>query len=834
MRKKYHKLQNNSGSTLIVVLVAVSFLAVIAAIIMSVSSANLRMKQLEYASKQNFYVDEAGLDDVYNGIGKDVSKALTKAYTKTLMEASTTGKYPTQKAAYNAFAGSLYSELKNLYGEESDGAKPETLEKLNSYISRNEAGESLEVISYKGAHIVPDTETGAELFQYILQGVTVKYLENDLYESVITTDIVIEVPYIDFFQNFNQILDYSLIGNKGITFRGTAGADAGVNVEGNVYAGVASTTSGSENASYGGYMYDTNTYDGMNFYKAIVRFKDSSYIISKGDFNICESGVTIDSKVSAVTGEAQSSLWAENIRTVENGRNDASFSKETLKSSSLNAVANIYVADDLELNARNSNVTLNGSYYGYNYNNSGSGSTAVYDTWEKGYLQDKYQAQSGKTAAAHTTSSSIVVNANNSVLDLSGLNTLMVAGVAYVDIKTPNKAYGSLNAGEAQEYRTGESVAMRYNQFLYLAPSEILDGVSNPQKNGTTDVKTVCPSANNLKLQDWFGSQYLDTSTESPVTAVIYSDNGVNYTYYFLNITEGKEKEYIQSFMSMTADPGEQGSELDKQKWKLKQMVEKKSSAANIASHITLRADGSEGSAKIYTTGLLTDSGEAESILQKNSISLDDMAGRSNSMQKHYAQLYVNLEPNKTETVEESKKAGTEYPLKNFLDVSKFPGSLHIDSKAVKGVNGANVWILEEVGGVKPVLDIGADTKKGIVLCNGDLTITGNGGTFEGLVIATGKITIGGRVTIRANRGVVQSVLESEQRSVIELSKEDAESVKLTEYASYYFLNTVLADLTDSDLENKLIDTEKRVTSTEYTDYIYYKNWQKGETEDTP
>lgn len=53
MRKKYHKLQNNSGSTLIVVLVAVSFLAVIAAIIMSVSSANLRMKQLEYASKQN-------------------------------------------------------------------------------------------------------------------------------------------------------------------------------------------------------------------------------------------------------------------------------------------------------------------------------------------------------------------------------------------------------------------------------------------------------------------------------------------------------------------------------------------------------------------------------------------------------------------------------------------------------------------------------------------------------------------------------------------------------------------------------------------------------------
>ena len=87
-------------------------------------------------------------------------------------------------------------------------------------------------------------------------------------------------------------------------------------------------------------------------------------------------------------------------------------------------------------------------------------------------------------------------------------------------------------------------------------------------------------------------------------------------------------------------------------------------------------------------------------------------------------------------------------------------------------------------------------------------------------------------MTIRANRGVVQSVLEAEQRSVLELSEKEAESVKLTEYASYYFLDTVLTDLTnlEDNLDN-LIDTDKRVTSTEYTDYIYYKNWQKGEAE---
>ena len=51
------------------------------------------------------------------------------------------------------------------------------------------------------------------------------------------------------------------------------------------------------------------------------------------------------------------------------------------------------------------------------------------------------------------------------------------------------------------------------------------------------------------------------------------------------------------------------------------------------------------------------------------------------------------------------------------------------------------------------------------------------------------------------------------------------DEIKVEDYAAYYFKNTVLVDL-DKD---KLIDMEKRVTGTEYTDYIYYNNWRKGE-----
>lgn len=498
----------------------------------------------------------------------------------------------------------------------------------------------------------------------------------------------------------------------------------------------------------------------------------------------------------------------------------------SLTPSVLNATANVFVADDLELNARNSSVKLVGNYYGYNYNNSGS---AMYTTFENRNIGNKYLL-GDKMQAANTTSSSIIVNAAYSTLDLSNLNTLMVAGVAYVDIKDGEKSYSSMATGEAQEFRTGESVAMRYNQFMYLAPTEILTGVSNPQLNGSTNVDEVCPSTDNLKLESWFGRAYLDA--EKPIIPVVYQDSGKNYTYYYLNITEGQEVQYVKDIME-AADPGEEGTTADKQKWAMKKEITARAENSGISSHITI-GSGSESSVKIYTTGLLTDTEEAGKTLQKNGISLENMATRSTSLQQHYAQLYVNLDPNQATEVDETKKISKEYPLKNFLDLGELKsGKLpnEMSGREVSGVKGAKVWIVDE--GISPTFDLSGNALKGIVLCDGDLTITGNGGSFEGLIIATGKITVKGNVTIQADRGVVQAVLESEQRSVLEVEKEELDAVKLNQYASHYFLNTVLAGITNLE-EDDIIDMEKRVTSTDYTDFVYYDNWRRGEVSASP
>ena len=50
--KSKGKYRKNDGSTLITVLVGVSFMVVLASIILSVSFSNLKMKQLEYRNKR--------------------------------------------------------------------------------------------------------------------------------------------------------------------------------------------------------------------------------------------------------------------------------------------------------------------------------------------------------------------------------------------------------------------------------------------------------------------------------------------------------------------------------------------------------------------------------------------------------------------------------------------------------------------------------------------------------------------------------------------------------------------------------------------------------------
>lgn len=817
---------NNTGSTLVTILVGVGFLMILAFITISVSAANLHMKQVEYAMKDNFYADEQILDDVYNGIGKVTTDCLSNAYADVLSQVSDSeggAVFTTQDAAYRAFALQF---MKNLTADgvmpvcsknDSDKSKYDSLlARLNAYITKDEA--MAEVVEFSRTEILDEEGNplssylgGAVPGRYVFRDVVVKYKQltedgaggfaETGYESVITTDIAVEVPYINFFRDSSILLDYALIGNKGIYFEGGSRE-----IEGNVYAGINTV----ESPEYIKKFRDEDVYGGINIYNSTVEF-DSNYLISKGDINLRNAVVTIGKEAS----DAGTQLWAESLRTVENINKNAPEEETDLLIN-----GNMYIANDLELNARKSNVTLNGVYYGY--------SNKVFETQETKSLKDKY------VTAEHTQSSSIIINGNQSRLDLSGLNTLVVAGVAYVDLQSQAYAGEAINnaggnsAGKIEEYATGESLALRSSQYMYLAPTVCL-ACANPVR--TSEI----PENVWIAESQWFGTNKGYVSPENPLIAkeVINRTTGEAYTYFYLNFLSGKQDDYANLVLNMI-DPENDLAEMDPdirakfaydtfdeleldQIWEIKKSIQSKALSSSTRSTIELLNDTS---ASIYTRGVITQISDDKlsSWLpdEASALSVDYINKVEYNMVKHYQYLCAELNPKEDfSLVSDSLPALSETPAED-APVSKFVDFTGI----VDGSESPDYKCGYKTHVYNGNFVLNDSNFKGIILCDGDVTITG-GSSVEGLVISSGKIVIEGDGKIIANRSIVQAILDEERT---EESKKKSETEKNMKYASTYLKEF---RLDASDYSGK--DRKDRISSTDYTDYISYQNWRKGE-----
>ena len=834
---------NNVGSTLVTVLVGVGFLLILATMTIAISAGNLHMKQVEYAIKDNFYADEQVLDDVYNGIGKVTTDCLSDAYADILSQVSGTdggAVFKTQDAAYRAFSVQFMKYLTNYLPVCSSSDADTTnytnlLNKLHSYIiqnNRTDTGEFVaEVVRFDRTEILDEdgnvyNSLGTKLpWKYVFRDVEVKYRRvNETapdtytktgYESVITTDIVIEIPYINFFRDSSAILDYALIGNEGIYFEG---ADRGNTrtIEGNVYAGTCATETEENKKKF----RDEDVYGGINFYNCSVNF-DSNYLISKGDTNLRNATVNIGNTGSM----ADSQLWVESLRTVESINKNAA-----AEPSSLTVNGNMYVANDLELNARESSVDLNGHYYGYSngaYVDRNNTALANQNQETKNLLS-KYKT------VGHTQSSSLIINGNKSTLDLSGLNTLIVAGVAYIDLQS--QAYsgdtinnnGGTSSNLIEEYATGESLALRTNQYMYLAPTSILT-TTNPIKTSEVPEKVW------IDETSWFGIAKGYVKADNPVVAkeVINRTTGESYTYFYLNFLDKKREEYAKLVLNMTDpengftdmhpeikkiidDTNFTADELD-QIWEIKKELKNRAENSNVKPVIQLV---NNAAASIYTRGEITQISDAglssQRVEEDRALPLDYINKVERNLVKHYQYLYAELDPKEEFSLTSQSLKEIEYEIPNDAPVSKyvsFEGMINgSDSPDYKCGYETHVFVGNYT--------LNNSSFKGIIICDGDVTIS-DGSNVEGLVIASGKIIVKGRGSIVANRSIVQAILDEERT---EESKKESVTEKNMKYASTYLKEF---QLKDSEYSGK--DYTNRISSTEYTDYISYQNWRKGE-----
>ncbi|MCR5503107.1 MAG: hypothetical protein K6F53_08865 [Lachnospiraceae bacterium] len=864
------KEQKDKGSGLITTLVGVSFILILAAIIMTVSFANVQMKQISYRNRKNFYENETGLNDIYSGMGRDVTKRLTEAYSEILSQINTEDpdadplRADEQNKYYARFAGRFHKKLDLLFAGRA-------LSDLHTEISPTENTDVYtNVMGLLGGYITDASNTkvldvkaidkdaeGVALTKYVLEDVTIDYIENrdggadpdanaNRFRSVVTTDIVIEVPYIFFFNDFSRVADFAMIANKGVYFRG-----ADYTIDGSVYAGIhEGVVSGSVvrdfsgfDASYNGYQYGAlgdDFYDGMNLYGSTVTVR-SGQVISKGDINLCESTLQTDPSASSGSSGAGISVWAENIRTVEDANAVSGHSRFSYLSESpdpgrtksrIDMNADFYVADDLELSSEECEVILGGNYYGYNFNNGG---TVNYDTKETDAIRAKY----GGTVE-HTTSSSIVVNANASRLDISRLNSLLLSGLASIDASDPTVRFSDASKS-VSEYKTGESLAARYNQMLYLAPERIMLS-QNPKINGptvlTADVlQNICPPKGTLldpaePLRDtWFGWDYVNETI--PVKAVAVNLNGSTVVYYMLNFeSETKKSEYLKFVME--ADPASADDKVQQAAALRTGTVDPRIAGMGLNGNIVIDAP----STSIVTNGYLSQGGTQANTNMGSAVTV---AVSSRSMGDQYGNLVKYLSPLDTLSPEERAIA-------TALTEDRLPAELFISyaasdyagnplwsgvTSSCRSLRSGNVVIInnsaDDPVGLSSVFTPEVQAKvaadgifHGIVIANGNISIDCS---VDGLVISSGKILLtGGPHTLTANSALVNSIISEEQKNLVSISVTD--TAYMQGLASYYFQDT---HSFVSEAADTFIDTENRILSTNYTDYIYFRNWRKGE-----
>ena len=473
--KKISLKHDHRGASLLAVLILMVVVSAIAVVITKITIVNIQMKEVERGTKKNFYSADAVMDDMRTGARELAEKSLEKAYTDVMEN------YLTYTAAGER-AQDVFAR-KYMEGLEQQFANPMAA-KTNT---TNDAGEIVYCVSayntdnVKGciadateqACYIPaadpkyEVDYGAGVFT--LKGVQVVYKDAQNYETKITTDFVFSTPQMNFSgqSQVPEFMKYALIADKQIRVNAL-----NVQIDGSVYAGA------------DGIVADNNG-------NGILKGKT---ILTRGDI-VTESGSTLS------IGSGSSSIWAENIQTKGSG------------ASTIVIDGNTYVGDDLALNGVESKVTLNGNYYGYNFQkNYGTGDTVSADA---------------------DFSSAMMINGKRCNLNIQGLNYLMLAGRTFISRKTNSNN---------QDILMGESIAARTNQLAYYVPVEY---VNADPVNQVYTFKDRWGYAQKIGMEESKLAEFLN---ENQPVVPYYFTGGI---YYYLNFkSEDAANEFFSEYYS--------------------------------------------------------------------------------------------------------------------------------------------------------------------------------------------------------------------------------------------------------------------------------------------
>lgn len=451
---------DNRGVGIVTVMVAIMFLTALGSVLLMLSYTASEMRASDRIGKKNLYDASAVMEEINAGVQEACSQAIVNSYGETLIRYNDYGVNVTREfqKKYRDFLRDCCYEI-----DEEDGtgvwrAKESASDRCLIYLAENgnyrydlsvitdlikladsdnyrifcvdEANEEIDldadmsirgglVENIKGVTITEEQTDGSnktyydcvatglkgETLDIILKGVGVEYTGKGRTTTVIS-DITIKIPSIGYSNNV-----YS---------------ETGINENACIVQGsLIHYASAQPSVIYGGAYFGSVQTKGSGVLKFDKKDSDDSLFVIGSSIEIDGAGIGSDSRL--IVG-SNSDIWANDVNLNVSG-------------SSVSLLGNTYIANDLLLQGNNSKATLAGTYYGF-----GTGKSV--------------DAEGNLNGIDSKKSSSIIANGKNSTLDIDGLETLTLAGYAFV--------------GNNNYYQTSQSIAGKEDQRAYLIPAELV------------------------------------------------------------------------------------------------------------------------------------------------------------------------------------------------------------------------------------------------------------------------------------------------------------------------------------------------------------------------
>lgn len=796
-KELWNRKRRNSGSSIVIVIIAMAMIGILATTLLWMSYVNYKIKVNDIRNKNSFYSAETVMEQIVAGLQKESSDAVAIAYKEALSNWDRDDDGIQSEANhYSSFATAYLDALVKELRNSEEGAGYYNRDVLKSYVD-TEIWKNVNQTAWDNGTDEADAAKAPVMelvngSSLILRNVFVSYVDGDRL-SIVSTDLCLDVPQIVFTKSSSSIddlYDYLLIGNQGISLTKGSGQVTG---DGSIYAGIDETT------AKGGIVINPASSLAIN---------NGRYVISKGEIDVVGPGAGFIVRDARETG---SSVYAKSL---------------DLQSGMISLDSKTYIANDLTLSGNGSKATLTKEYYGYG--------TSV-ATGLEGYPTDQ------------ENSSAIIINGQNSTVDMSGVNTLMLAGRAYIGTNTTKKeldqntAAAVEDAGKKNEKAVlmGESITVKGGQIAYLVPTECL-GVYNGETLIGQNPLTQDQAAKMQAYKDQYGKEFREVDFTRPVSrlggeslasfgvadmdhirkvSTQYVGGGTeskSLTYYYLVMDADYAAKYYQTYYKQ-----------DNNKETIDNYFKKYATGGILLGDYTSEQNSYTILGNALVSDVLSQSGVSLLASRENATSAmtpAEAAQKSADIANVYKGLTTNLSEDgasastfqnvfesvikKEITTKQEDGSEKKEPIQEYLVDNGTGGTMEFTTEdGLKGIITTGNYTLSSATG-------GASNIR-LIVSLGDIVIDRN---FTGLAIAKGTITIdgathNGAASLKRNKMELYKVLNATT---------GVEGDTITPMAFFVNGETSLADgvqeASTDDAGNLNID---------YTEIVRYMNWEK-------